>query len=237
VNSSTTTSLDFGVVRIDSSVVSDGLTGCGALTLVVAEIRDLLDRTGARLIVGITGPPGTGKSTFARKLLDVTANSALLPMDGFHLSNRQLDRLVRRDRKGAPDTFDVDGYVAALRRLSGATQDVYVPDFDRALDESVAAGLVVPAEARLVITQGNYLALADGGWAGVRRAIDRLYYLDSPPAVRRNRLVNRHVAGGRTRAGAEYWVDVVDEPNAALIAGTEADCDRTLYIDEGEEHR
>lgn len=215
----------------------DGLTGPGALNLAAAEIRHLLDDSSRRVIVGITGPPGTGKSTFARALLDVVAaGAALLPMDGFHYSNRQLDRLGRRDRKGAPDTFDVDGYVAVLRRVADATRDVYVPEFDRVLDESVAAGLVVPVDARLVITEGNYLALADGGWAGARGLIDRLYYLDSDPQVRRLRLIERHVAGGRSRADAERWVHLVDEPNAAVIAATQADCDRTLRIDD-QEHR
>ena len=78
-------------------------------------------------------------------------------MDGFHLSNAQLDRLGRRDRKGAPDTFDVNGYVAALHRVvSGYGEtDVYVPEFDRAIEESVAAGLVVPHASRLVVTEGE----------------------------------------------------------------------------------
>jgi pantothenate kinase len=211
--------------------VPDALTDRAALALVVAELDERLERAPGRLIVGIAGPPGTGKSTFARRLLGaIGVCAALLPMDGFHLSNRQLDRLGRRDRKGAPDTFDVEGYVATLRRTAEAADDVYVPDFDRTLDESVAAGLVVPADARLVITEGNYLALADGAWGSVRSEIHRLYYLDCPAEVRRERLIARHVAGGRSRVDAQRWVDLVDGPNAALIARTEAACDVTLYV-------
>ncbi len=207
------------------------LTDREALAMVTAEVTQRLERSATRLIIGITGPPGTGKSTFAERLQRVVgATAAFLPMDGFHLSNRQLDRLGRRDRKGAPDTFDVDGYLATLRRVAAFDGDVYVPDFDRELDVAVAAGLVVPADARLVITEGNYLALADGAWGSVRREIDRLYYLDGPPDVRRERLIARHVAGGRSPADAQAWVNEVDEPNATLIASTESRCDVTLYV-------
>ncbi|WP_018602621.1 hypothetical protein [Mycobacterium sp. 155] len=43
--------------------------------------------------------------------------AVLVGMDAFHLSNKELLRLQRRDRKGAPDTFDVAGYVSLLRRV------------------------------------------------------------------------------------------------------------------------
>ncbi|MDT5326358.1 MAG: hypothetical protein QOF25_3510 [Mycobacterium sp.] len=211
------------------------------VTSAADEIRDLLAGGSGRVVVGVTGPPGVGKSTFARQLVDEfnrdeAGFAAFLPMDGFHLSTVQLVRLGRRERKGAPDTFDVAGYVAILTRVAQdyGVEDVYVPDFDRAVEEPVAAALVIPRDVRLVVTEGNYLALADGGWAGVRSAIDRLYYLDFSAEVRRARLIERHVVGGRTRAEAERWVDVVDEPNAALVAATEALCDRTLRIDDQE---
>ena len=211
--------------------VPEVMTDRDALASVAADLGKRLGQTSARVIVGITGPPGTGKSTFASRLREIFgAAAALLPMDGFHLSNCQLDRLGRRDRKGAPDTFDVDGYVAALIRVSAATDDVYVPDFERTLDESVAAGLVIPAGTRLVITEGNYLALAEGHWSLVRDEIERLYYLDGPAEVRRARLIARHVAGGRSPTDARRWVDLVDQPNADLIAGTESACDVTLYV-------
>ncbi|WP_082703198.1 nucleoside/nucleotide kinase family protein [Mycobacterium sp. IS-1496] len=197
--------------------------------MVVADARALLDGGAGRVIIGITGPPGTGKSTFAQRVAErVGAVASYLPMDGFHLSNAQLDRLGKRSRKGAPDTFDVDGYRATLTRVAAAhgARDVYVPDFDRALEEPVAAGRVVPAESRVVVTEGNYL----GVWEGVAALLDRLYYLDSLPAVRRARLLARHAAGGRSGPEAQRWVETVDDPNADLIAGTRDRCDRIFDV-------
>ncbi|CAN5673316.1 nucleoside/nucleotide kinase family protein [soil metagenome] len=198
-----------------------------ALGAACADIRALLQGSG-RVIVGITGPPGAGKSHFAWCLVNALGDlAAYLPMDGFHLSNAQLVRLARRERKGAVDTFDVDGYVATLRRVARAydAADVYVPDFDRRLEEPVAAGLVVPATVRVVVTEGNYLGLDVDGWAPIRDVLTRLYYVDCASKLRRERLVQRHLAGGRSLDDAQAWVDTVDEPNAKLIAATRDRCD------------
>lgn len=205
------------------------------------DVARLLDARSGRVVVGLTGPPGVGKSTAAALLVDEFNSTqrdfaALLPMDGFHLSNAQLARLGRKGRKGAPDTFDAAGFLVSLTRVRDAyqTADVYVPQFDRTLEESIAAGLVVPASARLVVTEGNYLALPANGFSGARELIDRLYYLSGDGDVRRKRLLARHIAGGRSLIAAERWVRAVDEPNARLIAETEERCDRTWEMDDGE---
>ncbi|WP_431235890.1 nucleoside/nucleotide kinase family protein [Mycolicibacterium psychrotolerans] len=195
--------------------------------MLAADVARLLDTAPGRVLVGITGPPGAGKSTVAQALLARFDGASYVPMDGFHLSNAVLEELGRRDRKGAPDTFDAAGYLALLRRIveDYGRGDVYVPAFERRLDEPVAAGHAVPANSRLVLTEGNYLGLPDGAWAQVRPLLNRLYYVDCPAPERRVRLIRRHVEGGRTPQAAAAWVDTVDEPNARLIAAATPRCD------------
>jgi len=189
-----------------------------------------------RVVLGIVGPPGAGKSTLVEDLVERLRTApppssgsdwvAHVPMDGFHLADAQLDRLGRRDRKGAPDTFDSGGYLATLRRVTDDSDAaVYAPGFERGLEQPIAAAVVVPPEARLVVTEGNYLLLPDGDWPAIRSVMAEVWYVDLPAAERTRRLVARHVASGKTATEARRWVERVDEANARLVEDTRRHAD------------
>ncbi|MFF3314128.1 nucleoside/nucleotide kinase family protein [Streptomyces sp. NPDC003035] len=181
----------------------------------------LLAVPGRRRILGLAGAPGAGKSTLAARLVArLDGLAALVPMDGFHLAQRELERLGRARRKGAPDTFDAVGYAALLARLRapepGTT--VYAPAFDRAIEEPVAGAIPVAADVPLVITEGNYLLHDEGPWATVLPLLDEAWYLELDDHRRVPRLVERHVRFGKDPAHAERWVRDSDESNARLVA-------------------
>ncbi len=147
-------------------------------------------------------------------------------MDGFHLADTQLDRLGIRDRKGAPETFDAEGYAAALQRARHADGDLYVPGFERDLEQPIAAALVIPAEARVVVSEGNYLLLH--GWERARSAFDEVWFVDVEDRLRQDRLVSRHSAYGKSEDAARAWVTEVDERNADLVKRDRRLADRTI---------
>ena len=186
--------------------------------------------TAARRIVGITGPPGVGKTTYAVQLA-TDRGGVHLPMDGFHLADVVLDQLGLRDRKGAPETFDARGYAALLARLrSRPPETVYAPAFERDLEQPVAGSVGIGPEVDLVVTEGNYLLLDRPEWRAVRAQLDEVWFLEQDEVVRRRRLVERHVRFGRTRDEAIAWVSRVDDPNADLVAATRAQADRVVDL-------
>ena len=196
----------------------------------IARARELA-RRGERAILGIVGPPGGGKSTLAAASSRRSARDAVLvPMDGFHLAQKELVRLGIRDRMGAPDTFDARGYVALLERLRAARETVYAPEFRRPPEEPIAGAIAVPPEVPLVVTEGNYLLVADGGWAGVRPLLDEAWYVDMDEATRLRWLIARHVEFGKAPEEAEAWVMRSDQANAAVVAATRDRADMIVRL-------
>ncbi len=194
----------------------------------VARARALAELPG-RTILGITGAPASGKSTLAERLVTALgADAVLVPMDGFHLDDAVLRRHGSWERKGAIDTFDDAGYAELLHRLRVADRTVYAPRFDRELEASLAGAVEVPPHVPLVITEGNYLLAGGGAWPAARAELDEVWFLRVDPAVRRERLIARHMRYGRGPAEARQRALGPDERNARLIEATAGRADRIV---------
>ena len=204
------------------------------------SVADAVQRAGElsqrphRTLIGIAGAPGSGKSTLSAAIAAAVPAAVIVPMDGFHMLNETLVQLGRRNCKGAPDTFDVAGYVSMLRRLRDQRpdEDVPCPLYDRALSEPLEDAMMVRESTRLVITEGNYLLHDKLGWQEVRPLLDEVWFVDVPDEVRVPRLIARHIYFGKSAEAAHEWVTRSDEANARLVQASRARADAVVELDD-----
>lgn len=194
-----------------------------SIELLVEQIQSLLASQSPRTLIGIVGKPGAGKSTVVeeiQKRFD-SKDVSIIPMDGFHLSNEELITLGRRERKGAPDTFDVEGFTSLLKSVKLNHQnDHKFPIFHREIEASVEDEGIVPKESKVIVIEGNYLFSIDHNWDAVFPSLNHTWFIEIDDEVRIKRLIARHIRYGKTPGEAEAWSRGGDEANARFIEQT-----------------
>lgn len=171
-----------------------------------------------RTIVAIAGPPASGKSTLAERVVQrlnrdddgCVPTAALLPMDGYHLDNRLLQMRGLLSRKGSPESFDAQGFCAAVKGLLSATEETFHPRFDRQADMATAGAIAIHPKTPIVVTEGNYLFLKSEPWSRLHDCFAVTIFLLPAMDVLRDRLLRR-------------WIDHGLDPEAGLARVTEND--------------
>lgn len=181
-------------------------------------------------VIGITGSPGAGKSTIAHALVARLGSAVVLPMDGYHLPQARLVELGRRDRMGAPDTFDVERFLGTLRDLHISGGPVFAPGFDREIEEPIPDAIVIQPEVSTVVVEGNYLLYPEHGWGDVRPLLDATFFVRVDRGIRQRRLIERHIRFGKRAEDARAWALGPDENNALAIEATAQLADHVIEL-------
>ena len=182
---------------------------------IITSILDLPLRQGRRF-VAIVGPPASGKSTLANELQKQISGSCVVPMDGFHLSNKELEEAGLSDRKGSPDTFDVGGLELVLEKILGGG-NVMFPTFDRSLDCVIQNGGMVKSKDHTILVEGNYLILNKGPWKKISSHWDFSIMLDVSQEIIEKRLLERWAVNGFNADQAAFKTKNNDLPNAMIV--------------------
>jgi pantothenate kinase len=201
------------------------LSSAGALDLLATRAVALAKAAGGqRIAIGIAGGPGAGKSTLAQKLVDrlnadMAGVATVVPLDGFHMRQAKLDELGLAGRKGAPETFEAEAFIAALKALKQTREPSALPGYDRAIEDVVEGAVLVPGAADILVVEGNYLLMASAPWWPILPLLDLAVHLDVSRAVVAERLARRHAEHGRfTPEHITRHIDSVDLPNYDRIA-------------------
>jgi pantothenate kinase len=199
----------------------------------LARIQEHLEKASERVLIGIIGKPGAGKSTLSKFLMGKLPKDlvTVVPMDGYHLSNKLLAEYEKADRKGAFDTFDARGYSELLKRIKfDLVSDIYFPIFHREIEESIVAEGVVLKDCKVVLTEGNYLLLDNHGWQDVKSFFTESWYIQIDDDLRRERLMARSIRYGRSPEIAYKWTHGSDEVNAKVVETTMNNADVILAL-------
>jgi fructokinase len=185
-----------------------------------------------RLLIAVAGAPASGKSTFAKVLKaqfeEAGVPAVIVPMDGFHLDNRLLDELGLRERKGAPETFDLGGFTALIQRLQAGEDSVYLPVFDRRRDIAIAGARRMTSDSEVLIVEGNYLLFDELGWRDLRPLWDMSIWIETPERLVRDRCIQRWLDHGHDQDAARERAESNDIRNARRVTARRLEADMTI---------
>lgn len=190
-------------------------------TQAIAALLEQVAQSHDRVLLGIAGAPGAGKSTVTAQLLEAAAVQGItavgVSMDGWHLAHTVLEDRGLVPVKGSPQTFDAHGFIETVRRIKSQRETVWAPEFRREIEDAIAGAIEVPTSAQLVILEGNYLLLKTDPWSALRELFDETWFVAPSEDLRHERLIARHVAYGRNADDARAHALGSDENNAEFI--------------------
>jgi pantothenate kinase len=152
-------------------------------------------------------------------------------MDGFHLDNDTLSGMNLLERKGAPETFDAEGFVDLVERIAANRDTVSVPGFDRSTDAVVPDIDVVEPHHKAIVLEGNYLLLQSAPWNRISGLLDLSILINPGQEELERRLIQRWLDQGFSLDKAVRKARSNDIPNAFTVIENSSKADIVITSD------
>jgi hypothetical protein len=191
-----------------------------------------------RVVIGIAGPTGAGKSVAAMLFKEIAKQAGLpfalesITIDAYHYPNQWLLSRLSEGKplkkvKGRFDTYDVNALAQDIQAFSTG-ESVSFPIYSRKLHDPVKNGIVVTVKETLLIVEGLWLLYDQAGWEAIGPLLDFSLFIDSDKERAKASVIKRHMAGGRTLADASRHYELVDGANSDLVLTTKHKADKVI---------
>lgn len=155
-------------------------------------------------------------------------------MDGYHYTRAELSQMPNAKeahaRRGAAFTFDADKFLDLIidlkQPLPGPT--ILAPTFDHRRKDPVHADMMITEQTKIVVVEGNYVALDEDLWRDSRKLMDEVWFVEVDEDVARKRLAARHLRSGIVKTIEDGDKRAVEND---LVNGREI-LDKKLPVDE-----
>jgi len=141
-------------------------------------------------IIGIAGSVAVGKSTTARLLQRILArtfkrrNVQLITTDGFLYPNKVLEEQGIMDRKGFPESYDMEKLINFLNEVKSGKDEIKAPVYSHSVYDVIEGEYELIQQPDILIVEGiNTLQLPANQQIYVSDFFDFSIFVDADPAL------------------------------------------------------
>lgn len=154
------------------------------------NLKQLLDVVPKKVpyVIGIAGSVAVGKSTLARLLQTILAESYkdkkvdLITTDGFLYPNEVLESRGIMNRKGFPESYDMHRLITFMGDVKSGKPDIQVPKYSHAIYDIVPDEYITINQPDILIVEGiNTLQLPANEKIYASDFFDFSFYVDAEP--------------------------------------------------------
>ena len=192
-----------------------------------------------RLVVGVTGPAGSGKSVIAAIFHEIARQRPIafrfesLGIDAFHFTNDFLisnttDGEPLKNHKGRFDTYDVSKLTDTLTHFS-LGHECFLPTYSRKTHNPIENAVhIKKGEPALLLVEGLWLLYDKNGWDKIGKILNFSIFIETKKYEFKQGVLERHIRGGKIPENAVEYYEANEAMNFELIVKTKGRANKVI---------